>query len=43
MNNQWALYAIYGFLIFVALVVAPIVKHYDKKKKERQGRHSQKS
>jgi hypothetical protein len=30
--NDWTLYAVYGFLIFVATVVAPAVVAIDKKR-----------
>lgn len=30
--NDWALFALYGFLIFIATVVAPVVRHIDTKR-----------
>lgn len=38
MDTTWTLYAVFGFLIFVAVVVAPVVRHLDKKRR-RQRRH----
>ncbi len=37
MDSTWTIYAIYGFLIFVAAVVAPAVYIHDKKRRRRNG------
>lgn len=31
--DDWTLYAVFGFLIFTATVVAPVVAHIDRRRK----------
>lgn len=39
--NDWTAYAVFGFLLFIALVVAPVVAIIDRKRR-RTERHERK-